>query len=93
MNTVTLTSKGQLTISRPLRDALGLAPGTKLQVSSDHQNPQQTPLAEQVFLKAIATGGVYFPDVVLAEVTWVTKGPRQTTSSLHCIYLGRREDD
>ncbi len=62
-------------------------------MNSDHLNPQQTPLAEQVFLKAIATGGVYFPDVVLAEVTWVTKGPRQTISSLHCTYLRRREDD
>ena len=37
MNTVTLTSKGQLTIPRPLRDALGLAPGTRLQASIDRQ--------------------------------------------------------
>ena len=37
MNTVTLTSKGQLTIPRPLRDALGLAPGARLQASIDGQ--------------------------------------------------------
>jgi antitoxin PrlF len=35
MATVTLTSKGQLTIPRQLRDALGLAPGAKLQASID----------------------------------------------------------
>ena len=35
MNTVTLTSKGQLTIPRQLRDALGLAPGARLQASTD----------------------------------------------------------
>jgi AbrB family looped-hinge helix DNA binding protein len=33
MTTVTLTSKGQLTLPRPLRDALGLAPGARLQAS------------------------------------------------------------
>jgi AbrB family looped-hinge helix DNA binding protein len=37
MITVTLTSKGQLTIPRPLRDALGLAPGARLQASIDSQ--------------------------------------------------------
>ena len=37
MNIVTLTSKGQLTIPRPLRDALGLAPGARLQASIDRQ--------------------------------------------------------
>ena len=37
MNTVTLTSKGQLTIPRSLRDALGLAPGARLQASIDRQ--------------------------------------------------------
>ena len=37
MNTVTLTSKGQLTIPRPLREALGLAPGARLQASIDRQ--------------------------------------------------------
>jgi AbrB family looped-hinge helix DNA binding protein len=37
MTTVTLTSKGQLTLPRPLRDALGLAPGAKLQASIDRQ--------------------------------------------------------
>jgi antitoxin PrlF len=35
MTTVTLTSKGQLTIPRQLRDALGLAPGARLQASID----------------------------------------------------------
>jgi len=37
MTIVTLTSKGQLTIPRPLRDALGLAPGARLQASIDRQ--------------------------------------------------------
>jgi AbrB family looped-hinge helix DNA binding protein len=37
MNTVTLTSKGQFTIPRLLRDALGLAPGARLQASLDRQ--------------------------------------------------------
>ena len=35
MATVTLTAKGQLTIPRQLRDALGLAPGARLQASID----------------------------------------------------------
>ena len=35
MNTLTLNSKGQLTIPRQLRDALGLAPGARLQASID----------------------------------------------------------
>jgi predicted nucleic-acid-binding protein len=33
-------------------------------------DPQQTPIAEKAFLVAIASGGVYLPDVVLAEVWW-----------------------
>jgi len=37
-------------------------------------DPQQTPIAEQAFLDAIASGGVYLPDVVLAEVAWVLRG-------------------
>ena len=37
MTTVTLTSKGQLTLPRALRDALGLAPGARLQASIDSQ--------------------------------------------------------
>ncbi len=37
MTTVTLTSKGQLTLPRPLRDALGLTPGARLQASIDKQ--------------------------------------------------------
>jgi len=36
-------------------------------------DPQQTPIAEQAFLIAIASGGVYLPDVVLAEVAWVLR--------------------
>lgn len=34
-------------------------------------DPDQTALAEQAFLDAIACGGVFVPDVVLAEVAWV----------------------
>ncbi len=37
ITTVTLTSKGQLTLPRPLRDALGLTPGARLQASIDKQ--------------------------------------------------------
>ena len=37
-------------------------------------DPRQTPIAEQAFLEAIATGGVYLPDVVLAELAWVLRG-------------------
>jgi AbrB family looped-hinge helix DNA binding protein len=37
MDTVTLSSKGQLTIPRQLRDALGLGPGSRLQASIDPQ--------------------------------------------------------
>ncbi len=37
-------------------------------------DPQQTPIAEQAFLEAIVNGGVYLPDVVLAEVAWVLRG-------------------
>ena len=44
-------------------------------------DPQQTPIAERAFLEAIASGGVYLPDVVLAEVAWVLRG----------YYLGRSE--
>jgi predicted nucleic-acid-binding protein len=36
-------------------------------------DPHQTALAERAFLDAIA-GGVYLPDVVLAEVAWVLRG-------------------
>jgi len=35
-------------------------------------DPIQTPIAERAFLDAIASGGVYLPDVVLAD-----PGPRQ----------------
>ncbi len=37
-------------------------------------DPQQKPIAERAFLEAIATGGVYLPDVVLAEVASVLRG-------------------
>jgi predicted nucleic-acid-binding protein len=37
-------------------------------------DPQQTPIAEEAFVEAIASGGVYLPDVVLAEVAWVLRG-------------------
>jgi predicted nucleic-acid-binding protein len=37
-------------------------------------DPQQTPIAEQAFLNAIASGGIYLPDVVLAEVACVLRG-------------------
>lgn len=37
MTTVTLTSKGKHTLPRPLRDALGLATGARLQSSLDRQ--------------------------------------------------------
>ena len=37
MTTVTLTSKGQLTLPRPMRDALGLAPGARPRASIDRQ--------------------------------------------------------
>ena len=37
-------------------------------------DPQQTPIAEKAFLAAIESGGIYLPDVVLAEVAWVLRG-------------------
>ena len=37
-------------------------------------DPQETPIAEQAFVAAIASRGVYLPDVVLAEVAWVLRG-------------------
>jgi predicted nucleic-acid-binding protein len=37
-------------------------------------DPIQTPIAERAFVAAIAGGGVYIPDVVLAEVGWVLRG-------------------
>ncbi|MFN9934261.1 MAG: PIN domain-containing protein [Cyanobacteriota bacterium] len=48
-------------------------------------DPRQTPIAERAFLEAIASGGVYLPDVVLAEVAWVLRGydlPRQSRYEL-----------
>jgi predicted nucleic-acid-binding protein len=43
----------------------------RLQVGDD---PRQTPIAERAFLAAMASGGVYLPDVLLAEVAWVLRG-------------------
>ncbi|MBM5828477.1 MAG: type II toxin-antitoxin system VapC family toxin [Cyanobacteria bacterium M_surface_7_m2_040] len=37
-------------------------------------DPGQTAVAEQAFLKAVNNDGVYLPDVVLAEVAWVLHG-------------------
>jgi predicted nucleic-acid-binding protein len=37
-------------------------------------DPHQTPIAERAFLEAITAGGVYLPDVVLAEVGRVLRG-------------------
>ena len=46
-------------------------------------DPQQTPIAEQAFLDAVAAGGVYLPDVVLAEVAWVLRGYDLERSTRH----------
>lgn len=46
-------------------------------------DPEQTPIAEHAFLEAIARGGVYIPDVVLAEVAWVLRGYGLDRQSRH----------
>jgi predicted nucleic-acid-binding protein len=46
-------------------------------------DPQQTPIAERAFLDAIAAGGVYLPDVVLAEVAWVLRGYELDRAARH----------
>lgn len=46
-------------------------------------DPDQTPLAERAFLDAIAAGGVFLPDVVLAEVAWVLRGYGLDRSTRH----------
>ncbi|MFM7313580.1 MAG: PIN domain-containing protein [Cyanobium sp.] len=46
-------------------------------------DPQQTPITERAFLAAIATGGVFLPDVVLVEVGWVLRGYDLDRSSRH----------
>ena len=51
-------------------------------------DPVQTPLAEQAFLDAIAGGGAFIPDVVLAEVAWVLRGYGLERSERHAL-LGR----
>lgn len=48
-------------------------------------DPQQTPIAERAFLEAVATGGVYLPDVVLAEVGWVLRGYDLGRSARHVL--------
>jgi predicted nucleic-acid-binding protein len=48
-------------------------------------DPQQTPLAERAFLDAIAAGGVYLPDVVLAEVAWVLRGYDLDRATRHAL--------
>ena len=48
-------------------------------------DPQQTPIAERAFLEAIASGGVYLPDVVLAEVAWVLRGYALGRSTRHAL--------
>jgi len=48
-------------------------------------DPLQTPIAERAFLEAIASGGVYLPDVVLAEAAWALRAydlTRQTRYDL-----------
>ena len=56
-------------------------------------DPVQTPLAEQAFLDAIAAGGAFIPDVVLAEVAWVLRGygleRRQRHGLLHRLIRTR----
>ena len=37
-------------------------------------DPLQTPIAEHALLEGVKDGGVYLPDVVLAEVAWVLRG-------------------
>lgn len=46
-------------------------------------DPGQTPIAEHAFLEAIARGGVYLPDVVLAEGAWVLRGYGLDRQSRH----------
>ena len=48
-------------------------------------DPVQTPLAEQAFLDAIAAGGAFIPDVVLAEVGWVLRGYGLERSQRHAL--------
>jgi predicted nucleic-acid-binding protein len=48
-------------------------------------DPLQTPIAERAFLDAIASGGVYLSDVVLAEVGWVLRGYGLDRESRFCL--------
>ncbi len=48
-------------------------------------DPQQTPVAERALLDAIATGGVYLPDVVLAEVAWILRGYELDRPTRHAL--------
>jgi predicted nucleic-acid-binding protein len=46
-------------------------------------DPEQTSIAERAFLEAITAGGVYLPDVVLAEVGWVLRGYALARTTRH----------
>jgi predicted nucleic-acid-binding protein len=45
--------------------------------------PRQTTIAEQAFLAAVDSGGVYLPDGLLAEVVWVLRGQDLDWATLH----------
>lgn len=49
----------------------------------DH--PEQTQIAETAFPAAIASGGVYLPDVVLAEVAWVLRSYERDRTSRYTL--------
>lgn len=46
---------------------------------------KQTPIAERAFLEAIAAGGIYLPDVVMAEVAWVLRGYALTRQTRYAL--------
>ena len=48
-------------------------------------DPQQTPIADHAFLEAVASDGVYLPDVVLAEVAWVLRGYELSRSERYAL--------
>ena len=52
-------------------------------------DPQQTPIAERAFLAAVACGGVYLPDVLLAEVALVLRGLDLDRATRHELALDR----
>ncbi len=56
MTTITLSSKGQLSIPRQLREALGLAAGARLQASIDaHGRLVLVPSMDQAISAAVAS--------------------------------------